>query len=109
MDRIGLVGTSYRTTGVETLAAARLPEAFPNESLVELARLSGFGELVYLGTCNRVEFYFRSETRLHTPELLFHLRRSLADLTDGSCQLPDDDLLYVHFGRAAVRHLFRVT
>jgi glutamyl-tRNA reductase len=40
---------------------------------------------------------------------LYHLRRSLADLTDGGCQLPDDDGLYVHFGRTAVRHLFRVT
>lgn len=109
MDRIGLVGTSYRTTDVATLAAARLPDGFANDSLVELARLSGFSELVYLGTCNRVEFYFRSESRLHTPELLFHLRRSLADMTDGTCQLPDDDALYLHFGRSAVRHLFRVT
>ena len=31
---------------------------FDHEQLVELARLAGFSELVYLGTCNRVEFYF---------------------------------------------------
>lgn len=109
MDRIGVVGTSYRTTDVNTLSTAALPAGFPDESLVELARLSGFSEMVYLGTCNRVEFYFRGETRIHTNSLLFHLRRSLADLTDGACQLPDDDRLYVQFGREAVRHLFRVT
>ncbi len=109
MDRIGVVGVSYRTVHVEQLAAAALPDDFPRENLVDLARLAGFSELVYLGTCNRVEFYFRGETRIHTNPLLFHLRRSLADLTDGRCQLPDDELLYVHFGRAAVRHLFRVT
>ncbi len=108
MDRIGVVGTSYRTTQVERLARAALPADFPDESLSELSRLSGFTELVYLGTCNRVEFYFRAETRIHTPELLFHLRRSLTDLTDGRCQLPEDDELYVLFGRSAVRHLFRV-
>lgn len=108
MDRIGVVGTSYRTTQVERLARAALPPDFPDDSLTELARLSGFTEFVYLGTCNRVEFYFRGETRIHTPELLFHLRRSLADLTDGRCQLPEDDELYVLFGRSAVRHLFRV-
>ena len=109
MDRIGVVGASYRTVHVDQLAAAALPPEFPRDQLVELARLAGFSELVYLGTCNRVEFYFRGETRIHTNPLLFHLRRSLADLTDNACQLPADDGLYVHFGRAAVHHLFRVT
>jgi len=109
MDNIGVVGTSYRTTSVESLAEASLPADFREENLVELARLAGFSELVYLGTCNRVEFYFRGDTRIHTNPLLFHLRRSLTDLTDGACQLPDEDHLYLHFGRSAVRHLFRVT
>jgi glutamyl-tRNA reductase len=109
LDYIGVVGASYRTVHVDQLSAASLPAEFPRENLVELARLAGFSELVYLGTCNRVEFYFRGETRIHTNPLLFHLRRSLADLTDGACQLPDDDGLYVHFGLSAVRHLFRVT
>jgi glutamyl-tRNA reductase len=94
---------------VENLAEATLPADFPDESLVELSRLAGFSELVYLGTCNRVEFYFAAETRIHKNPLLFHLRRSLADLTDGACQLPSDDELYIHHGRAAARHLFRVT
>jgi glutamyl-tRNA reductase len=109
LDRIGVVGASYRTVHVDQLAAAALPIDFPRAQLVELARLAGFSELVYLGTCNRVEFYFRGETRIHTNPLLFHLRRSLADLTGGGCQLPADEDLYVHFGSAAVRHLFRVT
>ena len=109
MDRIGVVGTSYRTVHVDQLASAALPTDFPRENLVELARLAGFSELVYLGTCNRVEFYFRGDTQIDTNPLLFHLRRSLTDLTDGACQLPDDDHLYVHHGAAAVRHLFRVT
>jgi glutamyl-tRNA reductase len=109
VDRIGVVGTSYRTTDVSTLATAALPAEFPNENLVELARLSGFSEMVYLGTCNRVEFYFRGESHIDSNPLLFHLRHSLADLTEGACQLPDDDRLYVHHGGDAVRHLFRVT
>ena len=108
MDYIGVVGSSYRTASLEELAAATLPADFPPDSLRELARLSGFSELVYLGTCNRVELYFRGESRIHTRELLFHLRHSLADLTGGACQLPADDRLYVDFGRAAVRRLFRV-
>jgi glutamyl-tRNA reductase len=109
MDNIGVVGTSYRTASVEALAEATLPSDFQPRHFNELAHLAGFSEFVYLGTCNRVEFYFRGDNRIHTNPLLFHLRRSLADLTDGACQLPDDDHLYVHFGTSAVRHLFRVT
>jgi len=109
MDNIGVVGTSYRTTSMEALADAFLPADFVPEYHIELARLSGFSEFVYLGTCNRVEFYFRAENRIHTNSLLYHLRRSLDDLTGGQCTLPNDDALYVHFGTAAVRHLFRVT
>ncbi len=109
MDRIGLVGISYRTAHVDELAAASLPADFDHRQLTELARLAGFTEFVYLGTCNRVEFYFRGETRIHTDPLLFHLGRSLADLTGGATRLPDREQLYIHFGRSAVRHLFRVT
>ena len=109
MDRIFLPRRGYLSLSIEELAAAALPADFPPENLVELARLSGFSELVYLGTCNRVEFYFRGENRIHSNSLLFHLRRSLADLTGGACQLPENDKLYVQFGSAAVRHLFRVT
>ncbi len=109
MKRIGVVGVSYRTTRADTLARATLPEDFGADDLNELARLAGFAELVYLGTCNRVEFYFRTEAVNHNASVLFHLRRSLADLTGGTCQLPDDDAIYFHRGDDAVRHLFRVT
>jgi glutamyl-tRNA reductase len=109
LDRIGVVGTSYRTVSAERLAAAALPDALGDDGLVELARQSGFSELVYIGTCNRVELHFRADKRLHTNPLLFHLRRFLAELTDGACRLPEDDALYVLFGRNAVRHLLRVT
>lgn len=109
MDRIGVVGASYRSTTIEKLAKATLAPETTLEQQAELARLAGFSEMVYLATCNRVEFYFRGTTRLHTNSLLFHLRHSLADLTQGATRLPEDDELYIHFGRTAVRHLFRVT
>ncbi|MCG6964700.1 MAG: glutamyl-tRNA reductase [Acidobacteria bacterium] len=108
MDRIGVVGTSYRTTQIDRLAAAALPAEFSHQDLAELAGLAGFDELVYLGTCNRVEFYFRSDTPSDPVSTLFHLRHTLADLTDGASQLPADEELYMQRGEAAVRHIFRV-
>ncbi len=109
MKRTGVVGVSYRTTQADKLARAALPADFGAEDLNELARLAGFAELVYLGTCNRVELYFRTDTINHNASVLFHLRRSLADLTGGACQLPSDDEIYFYRGMDAVRHLFRVT
>ncbi len=109
MERIGVIGATYRTASTEALAQASLPQSFPEDGLVTLARLAGFEELVYLGTCNRVEFYFRSASANRTRDILFHLRRSLADLSDGQAQLPPDDDLLVARGEEAVRHLFRVT
>ena len=104
-----MIGASYRTADTDTLARAALPQPVEPGTLTALARLAGFEELVHLGTCNRVEFYFRTAVPGETRDLLFHLRRSLADLTDGAVQLPDDDALAILRGEEAIRHLFRVT
>jgi len=104
-----VVGVSYRTTDVDTLAAAALPRETGPAELAELARLAGFSEMVYLATCNRVEFYFRAQAGNHDESILFHLRRTIADLSGGSSQLPCEDELYMLRGMEAARHLFRVT
>ncbi len=109
VERIGVVGVSYRTTDVDSLAAAALPRETGPRELAELARLAGFSEMVYLATCNRVEFYFRAQALNHDESILFHLRRTIADLTGGASQLPCEDELYLLRGMDAARHLFRVT
>jgi len=109
VDRIGVIGTSYRTTHMDNLAAATLPAEFGPAELQALARLAGFAELVYLATCNRVEFYFRVEGDNHTRVILSDLRRSLTDLTDGTCELPEQEELYIYRRRHTARHLFQVT
>lgn len=109
MDRIGVIGASYHTTSTEALARAALPSSFSTDVLTTMARLTGFDEFVYLGTCNRVEFYFRTGGPNRTGDILFHLRRSLVDLSEARAELPPDDDLMILRGRDAVRHLFRVT
>ncbi len=109
MDRIGVIGASYRTTNTEALARAALPSSFSTDVLATMARLTGLDEVVYLGTCNRVEFYFRTGGPNRTRDILFHLRRSLVDVSEGQAELPADDDLMILRGQDAVRHLFRVT
>ncbi len=108
MERIGVIGASYRTTTVERLSRAALPAESRREALPALARLAGFDEMVYLATCNRVEIYFRAAEPARDEDLLFHLGRGLADLAEG-VELPPEEELYILRGEEAVRHLFRVT
>jgi glutamyl-tRNA reductase len=110
MDYIGVAGTSLQDS--QRGRAGRRPPCRPTSAPTACASWHACQASPSSSTWaprNRVEFYFRGESRIHTKELLFHLRHSLADLTGGACQLPDDDKLYAEFGRAAVRHLFRVT
>ena len=58
MERIGLVGLSWRHGGAEELARFTIPETARADLLPRLARSLGVTELVYLATCNRVELAF---------------------------------------------------
>ncbi len=58
MERIGLVGISWRNGGADTLARFTIPEAERDERLPRLAAALGVAELAYIATCNRVELAF---------------------------------------------------
>lgn len=57
MDRIGVIGMSWRG-GSEALEAFTLPPEARAKALGELAAATGVHELLYLATCNRVEVAF---------------------------------------------------
>ncbi|GAB4223812.1 MAG: glutamyl-tRNA reductase [Acidobacteriota bacterium] len=58
MERIGLVGLSWRNGGADALARFTIPEPERAGRLPALARALGVAELAYLATCNRVELAF---------------------------------------------------
>ena len=55
MERIGIIGRSWRIAPSADLAALTLPLEQRDERLPELRRTLRARELVYLATCNRVE------------------------------------------------------
>ena len=58
MHQIGVVGLSYRHAGIDDVARLSIPKADLEARLPALRAALGVSELLYLGTCNRVELLF---------------------------------------------------
>ena len=58
MDQFGVVGISYRHAGVDDVARLSLDRTSLPQRLPALRQALGVAELLYLGTCNRVELLY---------------------------------------------------
>lgn len=61
MHQIGVVGLSYRHAGVDEVARLSIPRTDLEARLPLLRHALGVSELLYLGTCNRVELLFATQ------------------------------------------------
>lgn len=107
MDRIALLGVSYRRDGASALARFTAPAADRPALLRRLAAALETGELVYLATCNRVELIFVTDGRTPLGE---YRARAFRELTG---ETPDAGVADRSFrawtGEGAAEHLFLVT
>ncbi|WP_034590861.1 glutamyl-tRNA reductase [Hamadaea tsunoensis] len=99
-----VVGTSYRTAGVELLERLSIAPAYRADVLRELVAGPHVAEVVALSTCNRVEFY-AAVPAFHAG--LHQIAGALAEVA-GVETADLADSLYVHHGEAAVAHTFAV-
>jgi glutamyl-tRNA reductase len=98
MQRLGLLGLSYRTAdqGAIARAAARVPSA---EAIRKMHEDCGVAESVFISTCNRVEWVIAAPEGVEPGACLHLLQRRLA-LAPAQC--------YRMTGDAAARHVFEV-
>ena len=61
MDQIGVVGLSYRHAGVDEVARLSIAKADLPVRLPALREALGVAELLYLGTCNRIELLYATD------------------------------------------------
>jgi glutamyl-tRNA reductase len=112
MQFIGVVGVSVCTQGcgaqsVKLMGELTIDPEIRVEKLNELKKLAGIDELVYLATCNRVEFIFTTSNSAGVNEV----RNRILDFffqDKSSLKISPNDL-YCKFGLEAVRHLFSVS
>ena len=101
----GIIGTSIWQQNMPLFERLTLDRATKAESLKKLKAELGVDELIYLSTCNRVEFVYATRRETSDSKILHRLIdvffRGQADLSF----FPND--FYHYTGKDAVTHLFR--
>lgn len=106
MHQIGVVGLSYRHAPVEEVARFAVPRAEVPSRLPALRSLLKASELLYVGTCNRVEVLYSTDDGTPAADSRHDVFRILTgrDPNPGEAAR----VLRAWTGEAAVEHLFLV-
>jgi glutamyl-tRNA reductase len=107
MERVAVAGLSLHQTDVEGLEhAKRGLTALEAPAAKALADRLGASEAVLISTCNRLELVFARENG-HAPTSAD--RAALAEALGLESSSAEAARFFLHTGRSAARHLFRVT
>jgi len=106
MHQIGVVGLSYRHAGVDEVARFAVPRAEVPARLPALRALLKASELLYVGTCNRVEVLYSTEDGTPAGDLRQEVFRILTGREPGPGEA--SRILRAWTGEAAVEHLLLV-
>jgi len=104
MHQIGVVGLSYRHAGVDEVARFAVPRAEVAVRLPELRARLNAAEILYVGTCNRVEVVYAT----HDGSPAGDCRPDVYRVLTGRDSQPGEAArsLRAWTGEAAVEHLF---
>jgi glutamyl-tRNA reductase len=103
---LGLIGTSVWQQNTALLERLTVNRDEIERVLPELKKCLKVNELVYLSTCNRVEFLFTTSGQVHSAQILHRLIDFFFRHAKDISFFPND--FFTFQGRAAVGHLFRV-
>src|SRR5438132_622928 len=106
MHQIGVVGLSYRHAGVDEVARFALPKAEIAARLPALRDSLGAAEILYVGTCNRVEVLYATGDGSPAGDC----RRDVYRALTGREPEPGEAtrILRAWTGEAAIEHLFQI-
>jgi glutamyl-tRNA reductase len=103
MHQIGVVGLSYRHAGIEDVARFAVPRLQLAERLPALRAALPAAELLYLGTCNRVEVIYTTADGSPAADARVAIFQSLTGRDPGPGEA--SRVLRAWTGEAAVEHL----
>ncbi len=106
MHQIGVVGLSYRHVGVDEVARFALPKAEVAARLPALRDCLRASEVLYVGTCNRVEVLFTTSDGSPAGDSRRDVFRALTGRDPQTGEATR--ILRAWTGEAAVEHLFLV-
>jgi glutamyl-tRNA reductase len=103
MHQIGVVGLSYRHASVEEVARFALPRAEVPARLPALRTMLKASEILYVGTCNRIEVLYSTEDGTAAGDLRQEVFRILTGRQPAAGEAAR--ILRAWTGEAAVEHL----
>lgn len=103
MHQIGVVGLSYRHAGVDEVARLSIPKTDLPLRLSPLRAALGVAELLYLGTCNRVELLYATANGAAAEDLRPQALEQLSGQPSPPGAAPR--LLRAWAGESAIEHL----
>lgn len=104
---IGIIGTSIWQQNLPLLERLTIDRETRETALAELKAKLGLEELIYLSTCNRVEFIYVSSGQFSDRQILHRIIDSFICGREPISFFPND---FYHFtGKEAITHLFRTT
>ena len=106
MDQFGVVGISYRHAGVDDVARLSLDRTSLPQRLPALRQALGVAELLYLGTCNRVELLYATGGGQPAGDLRGQVLAELTGCAPPAGQAPR--LLRAWAGESAIEHVLLV-
>ena len=106
MDQFGVVGISYRHAGVDDVARLSLDRTSLPQRLPALRQALGVAELLYLGTCNRVELLYATGGGQPAGDLRGEVLAELTGCAPPPGQAPR--LLRAWAGESAIEHVLLV-
>jgi glutamyl-tRNA reductase len=106
MHQIGVVGLSYRHAPVEEVARFAMPRTEVPARLPTLRALLKASEILYVGTCNRVEVLYSTEDGTPAADLRQDVFRTLTGREPGAGEAAR--VLRAWTGEAAVEHVLLV-
>lgn len=106
MHRIGVVGLSYRHAGVDDVARFTVPRAELPARLPALRAALRAAEVLYVGTCNRVEVMYATEAGVPAEDARHTVFRALAEHEPAAGEATR--ALRAWTGEAAIEHVFLV-
>lgn len=107
MNQLKLIAFTHKTTDINDIGKFHIEENDLSARLSSLKAISGSAELLYLSTCNRVEFILSNPATLDT-QFLHHFFQAFDPSFDQDAIRWSVNNAQVFEGEAALQHLYSV-
>lgn len=107
MEHFKVIAITHKQNGLEEVGKFHITDTEQEQRLNHLKNAAGLDELMYLSTCNRVEFYFVTRQQLDDEFLIGFFNGFNPQWSETQLQQAMKSIEH-HSGEEAIKHMFNV-